>query len=46
MIEEAVERFLVLGPVALLALGLSLALMVCVGWNLGLWWLGRRKLAR
>ena len=28
MIERAVERFLVLGPVALLALGLSLALMV------------------
>ncbi len=26
--------------------GLSLALMICVGWNLGLWWNGRRKLAR
>ena len=26
--------------------GLSLALMVCVGWNLGLWWNGRRKLVR
>ena len=26
--------------------GLSLALMVCVGWNLGLWWNGRTKLAR
>ena len=25
---------------------LSLALMVCVGWNLGLWWWGRRKLVR
>jgi hypothetical protein len=25
---------------------LSLALMTCVGWNLGLWWWGRRKLAR
>ena len=28
------------------ALGLSLALATCVGWNLGLWWFGRRKLAR
>src|SRR5205807_513119 len=28
------------------AVGLSLALMVCVSWNLGLWWNGRRKLAR
>jgi hypothetical protein len=26
--------------------GLSLALMVCVSWNLGLWWNGRRKLKR
>src|SRR5712692_10755384 len=26
--------------------GLSLALMVCVSWNLGLWWTGRRKLVR
>ena len=26
--------------------GLSLALMTCVSWNLGLWWNGRRKLAR
>jgi hypothetical protein len=26
--------------------GLSLALMICVSWNLGLWWNGRRKLAR
>jgi hypothetical protein len=26
--------------------GLSLALMICVGWNLGLWWNGRRKLVR
>jgi hypothetical protein len=25
---------------------LSLALATCVGWNLGLWWIGRRKLAR
>ena len=25
-------------------IGLSLALMVCVGWNLGLWWIGRRRL--
>jgi hypothetical protein len=23
--------------------GLSLALATCVGWNLGLWWLGRRR---
>jgi hypothetical protein len=26
------------------AIALSLALMVCVSWNLGLWWLSRRKL--
>jgi hypothetical protein len=26
------------------AIGLGLALATCVGWNLGLWWLGRRKL--
>jgi hypothetical protein len=25
--------------------GLSLALSICVGWNLGLWWWSRRKLA-
>ncbi|MFZ2158304.1 MAG: hypothetical protein WAV72_19600 [Bradyrhizobium sp.] len=25
---------------------LSLGLMTCVGWNLGLWWWGRRKLVR
>jgi hypothetical protein len=28
------------------AAALSLALATCVVWNLGLWWLGRRKLAR
>ena len=28
------------------AIGLSLALATCVGWNLSLWWLGRRKAAR
>ena len=28
------------------AVGLSLALATCVSWNLGLWWNGRRKLAR
>lgn len=28
------------------AVALSLALATCVGWNLGLWWIGRRKLAR
>ena len=28
------------------AVGLGLTLMVCVGWNLGLWWNGRRKLVR
>ena len=28
------------------AIGLCLALATCIGWNLGLWWLGRRKLAR
>jgi hypothetical protein len=28
------------------AIGLSLALATCVGWNLGLWWLGRRKATR
>ena len=27
------------------AIALSLALATCVGWNLGLWWNGRRKLA-
>jgi hypothetical protein len=27
------------------AIGLSLALATCVGWNLGLWWNGRRKIA-
>jgi hypothetical protein len=28
------------------AAGLSLALMTCVSWNLGLWWNGRRRLVR
>jgi hypothetical protein len=28
------------------AIGLSLALATCIGWNLALWWLGRRKFAR
>jgi hypothetical protein len=28
------------------AIALSLALATCVGWNLGLWWNGRRKLVR
>jgi hypothetical protein len=28
------------------AIALSLALATCVGWNLGLWWLSRRRLAR
>jgi hypothetical protein len=28
------------------AIALSLALATCVSWNLGLWWNGRRKLAR
>jgi hypothetical protein len=28
------------------AIALSLALMTCVSWNLGLWWNGRRRLAR
>jgi hypothetical protein len=28
------------------AIGLSLALTICVSWNLGLWWNGRRKLVR
>ena len=41
MIEQAVERFLVLGPVALLALGLSLALMVLLRP-----WLSRYAMAR
>jgi hypothetical protein len=27
------------------AIGLSLALATCIGWNLGLWWNGRRKAA-
>lgn len=26
-------------------IGLSLALLTCIGWNLALWWNGRRKLA-
>jgi UDP-N-acetylmuramyl pentapeptide phosphotransferase/UDP-N-acetylglucosamine-1-phosphate transferase len=41
MIEKAVERFLVLGPVALLALGLTLALMVLLRP-----WLSRYAMAR
>jgi UDP-N-acetylmuramyl pentapeptide phosphotransferase/UDP-N-acetylglucosamine-1-phosphate transferase len=41
MIEQAVERFLVLGPVALLALGLSLMLMVLLRP-----WLSRYAMAR
>jgi hypothetical protein len=28
------------------AVGLSLALATCVGWNIGLWWLGRRRVTR
>jgi hypothetical protein len=28
------------------AIGLGLALMICVSWNLGLWWNGRRKLVQ
>jgi hypothetical protein len=28
------------------AIALSLGLATCVGWNLGLWWLSRRKLVR
>jgi hypothetical protein len=28
------------------AIALSLALAICVSWNLGLWWNGRRKFAR
>jgi hypothetical protein len=28
------------------AIGLSLALATCIGWNLGLWWIGRRRVAR
>lgn len=28
------------------AIALTLTLATCVGWNLGLWWLGRRKLIR
>jgi hypothetical protein len=28
------------------AVALSLALATCVSWNLGLWWIGRRRLAR
>ena len=27
------------------AIGLSVALAICVGWNLGLWWNGRRRAA-
>jgi hypothetical protein len=28
------------------AAALSLALATCIAWNLGLWWLARRKIAR
>ncbi|MGQ0686520.1 MAG: hypothetical protein ACT4OC_29510, partial [Bradyrhizobium sp.] len=28
------------------AVGLSLALATCIGWNLALWWNGRRKAVR
>jgi hypothetical protein len=28
------------------AIGLSPALAACIGWNLALWWNGRRKAAR
>jgi hypothetical protein len=28
------------------AIGLSLALMICVSWNLALWWNGRRRFVR
>jgi hypothetical protein len=28
------------------AIGLSLALATCIGWNLALWWNGRRKVMR
>jgi len=28
------------------AVGLGLALAICVSWNLGLWWNGRRRTAR
>jgi hypothetical protein len=28
------------------AIGLSLALMTCVCWNLALWWGGRRRIVR
>jgi hypothetical protein len=28
------------------AIGLSLALATCIGWNLGLWWLSRRRVVR
>ena len=27
------------------AIALSLALATCIGWNLALWWLGRRRIA-
>jgi hypothetical protein len=37
-------------PVAVLrfgsAVGLSLALMTCISWNLALWWIGRRRRVR
>ena len=28
------------------AIGLGLALMTCIGWNLALWWLGRRRVLK
>mgnify|MGYP000923947356 CR=1 FL=1 len=34
------------GMMFLRATGLSLALATCIGWNLALWWNGRRKAGR
>jgi hypothetical protein len=40
----AIALLHVAAPVFGSAIALSLALVTCMGWNLGLWWRGRRKL--
>ena len=42
----AVAALSVLVPQVGSVIGLSLALSICVGWNLMLWWYGQRKLVR
>ena len=54
MVARTVDRWITVAGIAIAvlhvaalqfgsAIGLSLALATCVGWNLSLWWLGRRK---